>query len=503
MIIKDLKTLKEFFQKINAPIFGAGVYAFNRLGLEDILPDYKIFALRYSLDTKLIEKDIEILSLEKKMGTNHIKEPRNSTTVIKHPKIKKYIQGLNLNNKKPSFLVYKPSKKMEHACKENNWRLIANPSEFGKDLFEDKIKFRRILQEIGISIPPGKISSLEKLHYGHLMNKYNLPFVIQHPLRGGGKGTFFINSLDDFNNALKKLGATYDEENNKEIIPPTQVIINKFIQGPSPSITACVTKDGIISTNLQHQVLDIPQLYSPEKGSGLFCGHDWTSSEFNEEISEQARNNAEKIGNYFKKLGYRGIFGLDFILDEKTKKLYTIECNPRLLGSYPTINMAQMLNNEPPILAFHVLSFLENIDYEIDIETINKLMRQKKKGAQMLLHNLSGRWAKNKNELKAGIYKLENGKLKYLRKGYDLKHLKEKEEFLLADGVPFKKSHFSPNRRLCRILTLNKVLDNSNYKELNPWAKQVAETVYNGFKIRPIRFIKIKKFIFPNFLAKG
>ena len=501
MIIKDLKTLKELFKRIKTPIFGAGVYAFNRLGLEDILPDYIIMALRYSLDTKLIEKDINILSLEKGMGTKHIKEPRNATTVIRHPKIKKYISELNLNEN-PAFLVYKPSTKMERICEKNNWKLLSNPTKFGKDMFEDKTKFRRILQEIEVPIPPGKISSLEKLHYGHLMNKYGLPFVIQHPTKGGGKGTFFINSQEDFNNAFKKLETTHDEENDKEVTPPTQVIVNKFIQGPSPSLTACVTKDGILSTNLQHQVLDMPQLYNLEKGFGLFCGHDWTGSNFDEEISQQAYEYTEKIGNYFKKLGYKGIFGLDFILDEKTKKLYTIECNPRLLGSYPTLNMAQLLNNEPPLLAFHVLEFI-NTDYQVDIEQVNKIIRQKKIGAQMILHNLTGHWSKNKKELKAGIYKLENNKLKYLRTGYDLKHLKDKEEFLLADGVPFKKSHFSPNRRLCRILTLNSVLDSSDYRILSPWAKQVAEIVYKAFSIKPVKLIKTKKLISPNFLVKG
>jgi len=497
-MIKDLKTLKEFFKDLKTPIFGVGVYAFNRLALEKITSNYRILALRYSLDTKLIEKDIEVLSLEKGMGTKHIRQPRNSTTVLAHPKTKKYLESF----KDPAFLVYKPSTKMEQTCQENNWRLIANPSTFGKDLFEDKIKFRKILQEIGVTVPPGKIASLDELHYGHLMNNYGTPFVIQHPTKGGGKGTFFINNQDDFEHALEKLKAKTDPEEEKEITPPTEVIISQFIQGSSPSMTGCVTKHGILSTNLQHQILDIPQLYSPEKGSGLFCGHDWTVSRFNQETNDQAYQYVEKIGQYFKEQGYKGIFGLDFVMDKKSGQLYTVECNPRLLGSYPTLNMAQLLNDEPPIVAFHTLEFL-NIDYQIDINKINRLMRQEKIGAQMILHNLSGHWAKNHRQLKAGIYKLEDDKLEYLRPGYDLYHLKEKEEFLLADGVSLKRSHFSPNRRICRILTLNQVLDDSNYKELTPWAKQVTEKVYQAFDIKPVKLVKVKKTFSPHFLAKG
>ena len=138
----------------------------------------------------------------------------------------------------------------------------------------------------------------------------------------------------------------------------------------------------------------------------------------------------------------------------------------------------------------------------MDIEAINKSIRQKRIGSQMFLHNLSGRWAKNHKQIKAGVYKIRKNKLKFLRPGYDLKHLKNKEEFLLADGVPFRKSHFSPNRRLCRILTLDKTLDGS-LSQLNEWAIQATQATYQALDIRPVRFIKIKKFFFPHFLAKG
>lgn len=500
MIIKDLASLKECFSQIKTPIFGVGVYAFNRLGLENIVNNYRVLALRYSLDTELIEKDIKVFSLEKGMGTKHIRQPRNATTVIKDLRTKKYLEKF-LSLGQPALLVYKPSPKMEQVCQENSWLLIANPSHFGKDLFENKIRFRKILQEMDMPVPPGKITSLDKLHYGHLMNKYNLPFVIQHPTKGGGKGTFFINNQEDFERTLKKLKAKEDEETEKTIIPPSQVIVSQFIQGPSPSMTGCVTKSGILSTNLQYQILDMPQLYNPKKGNGLFCGHDWTSSRFPASLNQQAYQYVEKIGQYFKENNYQGIFGLDFILDEKTNQLYISECNPRLVGSFPVLSMSQALNNEVSILACHILEFLDH-DYQIDIEAVNQSMRREKIGGQMILHNLTDHWARNHRQLKAGIYKLEKNKLKYLRPGYDLKHLKDEEEFLLADGVPLKRAHFSPNRRLCRILTLNKTLDLEN-KQLTPWASQVAQTVYQSFDLKPVKWIKTKKVFKPHFLAKG
>jgi len=503
-MIKDLNSLKKFFkEKVNFPIFGAGVYAFHRLGPEEFLANYRILALRRSLDGELIKKDIKVISVEKSLGTKHIRDPRNATTLLDHPKIKKYLQNFEDAKNEINILVYKASSKMEKAAQKNNWNLMTPPVKFGKELFENKIKFRKILEDLNVSVPPGKITSLNKLHYGHLINSYGLPFVIQHPTKGGGKGTFFIKNHEDFENAYQKLKEpikeTYLGEQKEE--PTEEVIVTGFIEGPSPSITGCVTRHGIISTNLQYQILDMPELYSPEKGSGLFCGHDWSASDFSEEINKQAYHAIEKVGNYFKEQGYKGIFGLDFIMDKKSKKLYITEANPRLLGSFPTLSMVQIKNNETPMIAFHILEYL-NINYEIDINSINNLIRQKKQGAQMILHNLNNKWSRIGKTVKAGIYQLDkNGKPKFLRPGYKLQHLAKKYEFLVTEGILIKKSHLSPNRRLCRILTLNKVLE--THKELTPWAKTVTEELYKEFKLKPIKFIKFKKIFNPHFISKG
>ncbi len=517
MIIKDLKTLKSFFaEHVRGPVFAVGVYAFHRLGPEEFLPDYRILALRDSLDTRLIEKDVHVLSLEKGMGTKHLKEPRNSTTVLRNKKVITYLNQF----KRPIILVYKTSTNMERAAKKHEWVLAQSPTKFGKTLFENKVRFRKILTRINVPSPPGEIKTLthtikdlreEKMIsqfsalFLNYTSQYGLPFVMQHPTKGGGKGTFFIHSEDEFFHALKKIrirtrdNEIEEEEKRKKL----EIIIARYIRGPSPSITGCVTRQGILSTNLQHQILDSPLLYNPKKGSGLFCGHDWSSSHFSSHIENRAYEITERVGLYLKKRGYKGIFGLDFVLDAKTQNLYVTECNPRFLGSLPTLTMVQLNNNEPPILAFHLLEYL-NLDYEIDLARINGLMRKHKEGAHMMIHNLSEKWAKNHGVLKAGVYRLKAGdsQLVFLRPGYKLQHLRNKNEFLITEGVPFKKSHFSPNRRLVRILTLRAVLKKPP-GILSHWAEQIIKSVHQGLEVRPVRFAKLIKVFNPHYLAKG
>ncbi len=518
-MIVDLASLKQFFKEnVSTPIFGVGVYAFERLGLEDVLPNYRLLALRYSLDTKLIEKDLEVFALEKNMGLRHINAPRNSTTVLLHDYTKNYLAKFNkpalpagrpaCRQGRPALIVYKTSSKMEKVCRENNWLLVGAPVKFGKKLLEDKVKFRKILATIDVPPPPGEtipaknLLGSSKTGFFYFQNKYGSPLVLQHPRRGGGKGTFFVNSDEEWQMALRKLRICEKEgEEVMEDVNELEVIIAKYIKGPSPSITGCVTRHGILSTSPQYQLIDIPELYNPKKGSGLFCGHDWTSSRFTEDILQQAYDAVEKIGQYFHRLGYKGIFGIDFVLDQEQQKLYVTECNPRLLGSFPVVTMAQISNNEPPILAFHLLEYL-NVDYELDVARINFLMRQPKIGAQMFPHNLTGRWARNNAQIGPGIYKIHDNKLKYVRPGYALKHLQSEDEFLLTDGVLDKKAHYSPNRRLSRIITLNSLLS-ENKKSLTPWAKEIALATHDAFKLRRIWFAKLRKLFNPDFLAKG
>ncbi len=497
--IRDLESLKKFLKNnVRNPVFGVGVHAFNRLGLENVLPKYRIITLRYSLDTALIEKDMEVFSLEKGMGTKHINAPRNSTTVLCHPRTQTY---LNSFKEQPVIIPYKASYKMERVCQKNNWILAASGTRFGKALFEDKIKFRRILEKIGIAVPPGETARFKNLNYKELREKYGLPFVIQHPRRGGGKGTFFIKNEDNFKNAFQKIAKSEDEDSpTKENLEKLELIVAKFIKGSSPSIIGCVTRHGILMTTLQHQVLDIPECYNPEKGSGLFCGHDWTASRFSDDVYNVAFEYVEKIGKYFQKNGYKGIFGIDMVLEKDTNKLYVVEANPRLVAQFPTILMAQFLNNEPLILAFHLLEYLR-IDYNIDVAQINKLMQQPKKGAHLFLHNLSGRWARNKKTIRAGVYVLRGNELQYKRPGYDLKHIKNNDEFIITESVPLLNSYFSPNRRLVRILTLKSVI--KKHDKLNNWAQKVVTITYNAFCLKPIRFFKIIRFFNPNYLVKG
>lgn len=460
--IKNLKDLKAYFRKLNKPIIGVGLNAFNRLGIEDIYPQYEIICFKKRRDFSLIAKDIKSSSI----AGNTRGARKNSLGVIKHQDIKNYLNQL----KDPFLLFYKDTKNKEIVCRRNNWNIIGQATDL-----EDKTVFRKIMEKCGLPYIPGEIVSADNLDWLKLKQKYG-KFVIQIPSKGGGKGTFFIFSQADFSRAKKNFKRLLKEKDGN------QLVATKFIKGYAPSITCCITRQGVLYTNPQLQVIDIPEVIKL-RGRGMFCGHDWTASCFSNKVARQIYDCAEKLGSYFKKKGYKGIFGLDFIVDKKTEQVYLLECNARLLGSMPTLTMIQLQNQEIPLLALHVLEFLK-VKYKLAFSKVNKLIKKPKTGSQLILFNKYGQFMKNKRSLKPGAYILKNRKLVFMRPGYQMRDIKSQNEFLLADGLPYAGTIFRPNARIMRLLSMRSILDKRTY-QLQEWARRAVGCIYKELKMVP------------------
>lgn len=455
--IRNLEDLKARLGEFKPPVVGISVSAFNRTGIGEYLPNYKIISMKNGRDLEILQKDFEILSLEKISGKRDFN--RNPVHLLKNRASKDFLKKLD----RPHLIFYRVTENIERLCDENGWEIIGNRVSVFSD---NKIRFRKVIEELGLPVIPGQVSKIGNVSYKELSEKYGGGFVIQLQEESGGKGTFFIRSLRDFKECGEKI---------KKKFGNPEVLITKFISGSSPSLTGCVTKHGILYTNLQYQLLDVPGVLNPKTGNGIFCGHDWGSShDFPGHIIKQAYDYAERVGNYLKTNGYRGIFGLDMVMDKE--RIYVVELNPRLLGSFPVLTMIQELNREPILMGFHILEFLGE-KYDLDVEEVNRLIKKPKIGAQLILFNKYGTSAKNRGSLRSGVYVMEDNELKYIREGYRLGDLKGRREFILTDAIPYKNTVLKPHERVLKILTFEKIMDKENYK-LNNWAEKVVERIY-------------------------
>ena len=96
-------------------------------------------------------------------------------------------------------------------------------------------------------------------------------------------------------------------------------------------------------SGLQRQLIDLPYCSGLEE-DGVFCGHTWGECEWSESVREEAVQQGRLVGEYLAGLGYKGILGIDFVVDSDDHKVYPLEINPRLTGAFPVLSQIHLKN---------------------------------------------------------------------------------------------------------------------------------------------------------------
>lgn len=472
-----MKGLLKRFENLPFSIVGVGVTAFNRVMPAFFLPDYQIVCYKNSRELGEISKKCPVVSIERdfKRGVKRL----NSLAILKHPDVQKYLKKLGALG----IFVYKSSAKIEAVCKENGWQLIANPPEI-RDPFENKKVFRETLEKIGVKPIEGevlKISEFDKEVFLKFQGKYGKELVLKLPevRQGGGEGNTFVEKkgdLEKFWRKVKKLEEIYELQN---------LIVERKIEGISPSITGCITRYGVLTGVVQTQIIDIPEVVNVKKGGGMFVGHDWSFRHYPQNIQKQAEKIAKRFGEYLYQWGYKGIFGMDLIVERGTDKVYPCECNPRYTGAFPVYSMIQWRQGEPLFDVFHLLEHL-SLDYEINFRRVQELYQQKKEGAHLVISNRFDRWVRVDGEIRAGAYQLKNNELEFLRPGFSLLDIKNEDEFVLTDGVPFRGAVIKPNLRILKIIFLRRILTDDE-KNIDRRTKKIVQVVYQQLKLKIVK----------------
>jgi hypothetical protein len=472
----EYKRLMSLIEQSSTSVVGVGVTAFNRIGPALFYPNYKIVCYKYGSDTEALSKYCAIKTIQKDWPETDLAKV-NTVSILKHPEVKKYLS----KQKNSKVFVYKSSKQITREVDKLGLTLIGNRPEI-RDKYEDKLQFFNIGRRIGLPMIPGvqlklRDLNLDSLNQVRLKLGQKLVFQLTDISMGGGKGTFYIFSDVDFANFESFLKS---EQENRNLV---NVNITKFISGPSPSVTGCVTRHGILTGPLQTQILDVPELGGHEGRSGVYQGHDWSYKVYDQDLQNQADKMAQTLGEEMFRNGYKGIFGLDLVIDEETNQVYPIECNPRYTGAFPVFSMLQHAYNEVPLDMFQLLEFL-NIDYSYNFEEVNKSWKQPKAGAHVVLKNpFEVDWTVAKGNLPAGVYRLKSNTLEKVRDGVMYQNLVSDDEFILTDGPPRFNQRVKPGLRIGKLIFKDRILASPG--KITDWASEVVTKVYEGFILKP------------------
>lgn len=420
-------TLGPGLPELKGTVVGVGVTAFPRTGLSGFIPGYRIACIRRTGDLAAIRRDVEVFCLEE-AESGPLPAAGDSAALLSHPKTRQYLARLP----KPVYLVlYQPSFEIEELARRNGWRLLANPAAL-RMRAGDRAFFQRLVGSLGLPAVPGGIFSLRRFREQpyEAWSRYVGPrVVIQLPdmLRGGGRSTFFLDSAEDlqcFKGLIRK-GEWHG-------IRLRRVSVRKFIKGEPSSVTACIIGKKAVISPLQRQIIDPPWVEGVSS-NGVFGGHSWGEEMWGRDSEEEAARQVTAVARALAAMGYRGIFGLDFLVDRSSGRVVPVELNPRLTGAFPVLSQLQAVRGEVPLEFLHVLSLLERFVY-INSSVITESGPGRIQGAHIVLFR--GYDSIRKQQPRAGLYTVEDSpaKARWIGEAANPREIMGENQFILVDG---------------------------------------------------------------------
>ncbi|HSW79865.1 MAG TPA: ATP-grasp domain-containing protein [Candidatus Saccharimonadales bacterium] len=441
-------------------IAGIGLVPWTRLGPEQWLPNYAIVSYYGGIMS-------DAANMPKNYALGEFVHPL--------PKLAKFNTGHLLRN--PDFqrlleeklagydlLTYRPvtvPDELKHR------KFLLNDNKLAAKL-ENKVEFRRLFAG-KINFPKYEIYDRSELESNEQTFEKILSgrqkIVIQDENLSGGKGTFIVDSFEEYIKAVSDLNSLSSH---------TRVVVSSAVKNSRErSIQCCIGSDGIYIGPLQRQIVRNPLLANMNTVKGdKFCGASIDSSDQSGKTFDDALQVAEIIGTELKGMGYRGIFGVDFLLDENDE-LFVLEINPRLTGVTPLLTS---LFRKDEGIPFYLLHLLDLGGYEYSV--IDESATFDKSGALLILHSLKDVAANFVKIPKTGTYSFDpKGKLTFVSNNVNLEAITQ-NQFVVKQFVP-DGTVVKPGARQLSLEFCKPVLDNSDrlYNDIETTVRAVQSAM--------------------------
>jgi len=264
-------------------------------GLSCNIPNFFIITNQSPLSQKYskVYSNIKTIKSKKLFDTHEL---------LALPQVKKLI------TKKDFVLVFKNTNLIESLCQKNNWKLL-NPQASLAAQAEEKISQVKFLGPLKKYLPNVKIVLGKDLKWR------GKKFILQYNRAHTGAGTFLISSA-------KQL------EQIKKDFPNREIRISDFIEGPFFTNNNCVWDKKIMLGNINFQITG---LFPFTDNPFATVGNDWALPHrtLNEKLFNQYIKIVGKVGQKLGQAGWKGLYGIDTVLETKTGKIFLIEINAR------------------------------------------------------------------------------------------------------------------------------------------------------------------------------
>lgn len=208
--------------------------------------------------------------------------------------------------------------KAKELCKKFNSNFTLSNDDILLAFLNDKYKTRELVKDVVPILNYVWLNNLD-LSYSKICNIINSnTFVVQAVCGAGGNNTYNVLCENDYCSITNRIG---------------KFCVSSYVKNTPLNVTAIIANDKNII------LPPSAQLILSNNSNFLYAGGDFAFvSTLGKSIINKIYDYTNKILNIVKDKGYRGIIGIDYILD-KNNKVYFMEINPRFQASSFLINL--------------------------------------------------------------------------------------------------------------------------------------------------------------------
>ena len=365
-----------------------------------------------------------------------------------------------------AFVCPLPCRTLHSLALELGCRSACHPADLC-DWLNDKRNFFGGLDTLGLPRLPGQWMSLSNLRYGELCASIGARLVAQTATGSSGSGTAYIRSEQDLLEAGRVVGGD-------------PVWVAPEVRGPSINLNAIVLDRSVVVGAPNIQLVGLEMLGSKP---GMYCGNDYTAAAtLDSAIWAAVHEQTRRIGGWLSTVGYRGLFGLDFVIDPASARPYAVDLNPRWQGSTAVGAQAEARSGRLPLAAAEIAWKLGVLGEDEIVRRAGQFFAPIE-ASQMSLRLDAPGWSTVTGEVKPGVYS-PAPRVEFRRAGIGLDDLAEPAETLVTGAVPSPGCRAGPGSHLLRVYGLQPVIDVASGQPL-PWARQFASTMYAALRLEP------------------
>ena len=348
--LRGIAAIRHFFRTNETPIYFVSATAFNLLGIDRWVRNFRFVNYFDSFDGT--HPNVFVPSEREPRAFESIEEICNY--LLGHKEVVDYVAHRG-GGGKVLFLMF--DEETEALAAELGLEVAFPPAEL-RHRMDSKIETTRLGDEAGVPSVPntmGRATSYREVRELAASARLGDDLVIQTPYGDSGQTTFFVADEDDW------------KADEKQMVGQDLKVM-KRIDPRECAIEGVITRHGTLVGPLMAELTGFPEL-TPYDGG--WCGNDVFPDVLTAQQRTLARERTFAMGERLRQEGYRGYFELDFLADANSGEMYLGELNPRVTGASSITNVTAVAYGDMPLFLFHLLEFMD-VDYEIDVDELNR-----------------------------------------------------------------------------------------------------------------------------------